>query len=144
VLDIIDAILELLEPDPTVVGKDTTAERPFDWAPNTLYVYPVLDIHADGDMGDPPSIRENFTVDAIYVADGQGEEATRTRSRDVSLELDAKAHAYADILAAARFRGPGRPWEDARVTSVDWDRLRQIDVRGVAVRITGWRYKEAA
>lgn len=143
-LDAVDALRELLEPPGTTVLKDDTAERPFNWAANTLYIYPVSDLHADADVGNPPTIRENFAIEAVYVADSQGEESKKERLRSVSTALDTKAHAYAAILANARFRGTGRPWEDARVTSVDWDRLRQLDVRGVAVRITGWRYKEAA
>jgi hypothetical protein len=144
VLDVTDALLALLEPAPSTVVKDDTAERPFEWVANTLYAYPVTDVHVDPETGAVPTVRENFTVEMVFVADHAGEEAKRERDRDVSVLLDAKAHAYADILARNSTRGAGRPWDYARVASVDWDRLRQIDVRGVAVRITGWRYVEVA
>lgn len=144
-LDVIDALRALLEPSPSTVTKDDTLERPFDWKANTLYLYPVLDMHVDPESGVPPSVRENFTLEAVYVADSLGEESRKERNRAVSVALDAKAHAYADILAQNSTRaGSTRPWDYIRVASVDWDRLRQLDVRGVAVRITGWRYREVA
>jgi hypothetical protein len=126
------------------LGPRSRRTTPLTSRSNTLYVYPITGLLGEPDVGDPPSLREDFVVEAVYVADNQGEEANRRRSRDVSVELDAKAREYTDLLARNPFRDGTHPWEHARVTSVDWDRLRQLDVRGIAVRVTGWRYRETA
>ena len=152
-LDVVDAILNLVEPG-GVLNADTsrrvaTSEvvvdhngaEPFTtWDPNALYGYIVTDTHRPPDFAD----REDFVVEIVRVADSTAEETQQRRLRDVSEQLDDSAHDYAGILDQNRSRGTGRPWDYITVASIDWDRLRRINERAVAIRITGWRYREAA
>lgn len=157
-LDLIDAIAELLEPwqpdEPrlrngslevaaqsgTVV--DLNAAEPVIWQPNHLYLWDEGDQHALAGVGNPPEEREVFEVTAIYVADSQDEEAKQRRTRAVSEALDLKRHEYAAAIAANRSKyvsGGATPWSHLE-SSLDADFVRDINVRGFALRITGYRF----
>lgn len=151
-IDVVDAVLNLLEAGGAVDPKtslrkatsgivvDHTAERPPQTAfsKGYLYCYPVQDDHRAPDLGK----REDFVIEALYIADRADEEAQLTARREVSVELDTKAHAYSDVIDANRTRAAARPWDYLTLASINWDRLRSFNVRGVALRITGWRYAD--
>lgn len=156
-IDVIDALMLLLEPggsiDPTnslrtttsgVIAVHTAARPPQpEMTPNHLYCYPVADRHVTIGAGDPPDEREEFTVEALLVVDREDEEPKLTARRDVSSTLDTKAHAYLAAVNANRPRnGAVAPWEYLTSASVDWDRLRSFAVRGVPLRVSGWRNTE--
>lgn len=152
-LDLIDDLLELLEPGGAMdavtgirtatsgTSVDHTGAQPFEleFAPDRLYAWPGRDSHETFEAGDPPSIRERFEVIAYYVADSGDEQAASRRLRSVSTALDTKAHAYMAIVAANQApTGPGAPWGNLG-GEINPDVVRGFDVRGVALRLTGWR-----
>jgi len=155
VLDVLDAVLSLVEPggdidletglraaaSGTVV--DHSGARPFDLEFDHDYLYGWVndDRHVTAETGDPPSIRENFTLELIYAADSQGEQAASRRLRSVSEVIDAKAHEYLALIAANVAYGDA--WQDL-TGQINPDTIRGFNVRGVGLRLTGYRYKEAA
>lgn len=150
-LDVIDALLTLLEPggvvDPdsalrtatsgTVV--DHTGARPYqvEFSPNTLYAWPGADRHRVTEAGNPPSEREEFTVEVLYVATSSSEQARSKRLREVSADVDARAHEYMAIVAANKAHAGG-VWADLG-GEVNPDTIRGFNVRGVGLRLNGWR-----
>ena len=152
-LDALDAILTLVEPggttDPATDRRTATSgvvvdhrgETPAEvWDANTLYGQIISDAHQPPDLTD----REDFVVELVRVLASADEETQQRRLRSVSDDLDDAAHAYIAILDANRARGVGRPWEYLTTIVVDWDRLRRFNERAIAIRITGWRYREAS
>jgi hypothetical protein len=157
-IDLIDAIAELIEPwtpaEPTErrgirevraqsgTVVDLNAAEPFSWEPNHLYLWDEGDIHALAGVGNPPEEQERFSIAAIYVADSGDEEAQRRRTRTVSAALSQKRHEYAAAIAANRSKyatGGATPWAHLE-SSLDADLLREFNVRGFALRITGYRF----
>ena len=150
-LDVLDRVLELLEPggelDPETSTRmstsgttvDHTGAQPFnlEFQPDWLYAWPGRDLHETLEAGDPPSIRERFELHLVYIGDSGGEQAISRRLRAVSDALDAKAHAYLGRVAANQAPRGGL-WSDlgAELTP---DTIRGFNVRGAALRLTGWR-----
>jgi len=158
VIEVVDAVAELLEPwtpsEPmerdgsrTVVAQsgvtvDLNSTEPTVWRPNTLYLWVESDTHNLAGVGNPPEEREDFTITAIYVLDAGDEEAKQRRTRSVSEGLDQKAHEYAAAIAANRSKyaaGGPAPWQHLQ-SVLDNDLLRAFNVRGIGLRIEGYRY----
>lgn len=144
-LDIMDGIRELLEPSATTtVVTDDTGADPFVYEPNHLYVFESGDVR---DLaGNSPADIERFSVVAMFVADDAGEEADQTRRREITAALDDKRDAYLAAVRATRtFTDPGPPervlWAHLQ-GSADADFVRALEVRGIAIRLTGWRFIE--
>jgi len=151
-LDVVDALRNLLEPTPAVSGvtlhnnaaAPLNAELDISNGSKHLWVYMVEDTHELSGVGTPPEEREVFEVHAMFVIDDTGERESGARSRTISVELDTKTHAYAAIIAANRSR---------RITNVTvWDHVassvssledyRGLDARGFVLRITGYRLRK--
>jgi hypothetical protein len=143
--DLIDALVALVEPTPAAtLAIDHTCAEPIDPTGYfnqvttdtlaTLYCYPSSrDVHEP--VGSPCD-RELFEVTLLYVVDDEGEQQSQQRSRAVSDELDAKAHAY---LGVVRDNRSTTVW--SHITgAVDYDEVRRLQVRGIAVRVSGYRY----
>lgn len=135
--DIVAAARELLEPDPTppdvaTVTKDETGAQPLVWRPRTLYVWPTANRVVPIESG--PTGRQDFTLQAVYVADGH-EEAVSERSADVSDELDEKRGAYMD---AARHNQVTSTWDHIRASERTTP-PRTLQERAVAIELSGYR-----
>lgn len=157
-MDVIDALAELLEPwaPATPVDRnwsrtvkansgtvvDLNGAEPILWEANHLYLFEDGDQHALAGVGNPPEERELFSIVAIYVADSGDEEAKQRRTRAVSEALDVRRHGYAAAIAANRSRyatGGATPWQHLE-SSLDADFVRNFNIRGFALRISGYRY----
>ena len=152
-LDVLDAVLTLLEPGGAVDGTtglrpatsgvsvDHNGARPWqvELAPGTLYGWPGADRHRVFELGDPPSEREEFQLELLYVAES-GEQAKSRMQRAISSAIDTKAHEYAAVVAAnkAPKSDAGLPWSELNL-EINPDTVRGFNVRGVGLRLTGWR-----
>lgn len=149
-IDVVDAIRDLLEPpsdaDESVsvngIAIDRTCAMPFEFRPETIYAAEASDVRtleetmletAGGTIGVE---RQTFGVTLLYVVDGEGENAELRRSRAVSIRLDAKRNEW---LRKVREHRIGPVWDHLQGSS-DVDFVRQLQVRGIAVRLTGWRF----
>lgn len=144
--DVIDTLLLILEPDPTTVTRDGTLAHPYEWDADTLYGFPTgADVFELAGAGNPPESREVFEVTFVYVLDTGGEEAKLQPDRDVSAALYDRAELYAQRVAANRSKlaaGGECPWDDLRA-SVDHRFLADLNLRGVALVVRGYRYSRS-
>lgn len=132
-ITIIDALQALVEPDPeTGPTIDDAASQPFDFAGNTLYAWEENSMRRS--IGTGGEVREDFTIVLVYCSEA-AEEAWSQRSREISIALDAKRTAYLDAIRSHEGVGP---WGYISGAS-DPDFVRAFEVRGIAVRVTGWR-----
>jgi hypothetical protein len=142
-LDVVLAVAELLEPDSSGVVRDESGAEPFFYVPNTLYAWCSDDRHVpDGAGGPLPCVREEFEITAVFAAADDAEQAGKQRSGALSATLDAKGAAYALAIAQNRSRYSNlsdTPWEHL-VATVDHDVTSDRDIRGVGMRISGYRY----
>lgn len=137
-LDLIDAIVDLLEPPAARVTKIDSAigAEPFSYEgrPDTLFLFEygpdVRDLAGAG-----PLELERFALQAVYVGDSKDEEAQQTRRRDVNEAIDVKRELYAKRI---RERRSARTWSHLQA-AFDGDYVRAFEVRGFALRISGWR-----
>lgn len=131
-LDVIDYLRELLV-DGTDLDADDTAERPFDWKTGTLYVFEETSSRTP--IG-PVEVREDFIVIAA-IATNSGEEAVGQRSRAVTETL----YAHRDrMLELVRMNPNVGPWADGNIQGASLPAyLRQLDLRGIAIRVSGYR-----
>lgn len=143
--DLIDALVALVEPTPAAsLNIDTSCAAPIDpqgyFNTDTtdktasLYAYPTADAH--NLSGASPCDREDFTVTLLYVVDDRGEIDNMLRDRAVSDLLDGKAHDYLDVIRHNRNVGP---WQHIQ-GALDYDEVLRLDVRGIAVRVSGYRF----
>lgn len=133
-LDVVDQIRSSIEPDP-LVAKDPTGERPFEFDPDTLYVWTDREERrpADG-LQDV----ESFEILIVFVADNEGEEALQERDPDVSERLDEKRETYLSWIGDRA----ATPMWDYLAGSADMDFLRSFEGRAVAIRASGYRFVE--
>jgi hypothetical protein len=165
-LDLLDAIAELLEPVPTLpddadpetwtpatfefhgheypvgasgVIRDDSGAEPFDFLPGWLYAFGTGDTRSPTGAG--PEDRQDFEITAVYSADAEAETGSGIRTRDLTAALDAKRDGYLRAVRECRngyVRDGRRTWEHL-IASADFDYLRTFGVRGVAIRLEGWR-----
>lgn len=141
VLDIVDAIRDLLEPvvvDPDpgdpIVERDATGAKPFVWAAGkdgTLYVYPTRVVEIPIETG--PVVRQDFAVAAVFVLPS-AEEPPQKREATISDALDDKLGAY---LALVRSNHVTTVWGHLRAAMTTPPHTLQT--RAVALDITGYR-----
>lgn len=130
-IDVLIAIADLVKGDATV---DEALSMPYDFEPGVLYVWEEARDHRSIGTGE---VREEFEIVAVYVTGNEGEAAIAQRSRDVTAKLDAWATAALD---AVRENAHVPPWASGNIrASTDADFLRQLGVRGVALRVSGYR-----
>ncbi len=132
-IDLLDALRYLLS-DGTDLATDDTCERPYEWKPDTLYVWEESSNHEPFESG--PVVRENFVIVAA-IAERTNEEARGERSRETTEALYGHRDRMLDLIRLNRSVGL---WEDGhlRAESVP-GYLRQLEIRGIALRITGYR-----
>ena len=144
-IEVVDGIRDLFEPpDPLDEGKSTngvlidrSCSDPFEKVANTIYAWEAACRESPIGTGE---IRQDFEVDVLFVLDNEGENAQALRSREVSEALDAKRSAYMKLVRdhANYPFGSVADAGNMQATS-DADFLRQFEVRGIAIRVTGWR-----
>jgi hypothetical protein len=132
-LDLVDAILDLVEPNDDQVAKDRAGEEPLTWTPGTLYAYGFR--NADTVIESGPTRRQDWGVRLVFVAPSDGEEATRERKREVSDVLEEKRIAYMAAIAEAQV---SPVWLFAQAAESP-TRPRTLQTRALAIDITGWR-----
>lgn len=151
-LDLIDGIRNLLEPpaDPVEerivkleiqdrgasgTWRDLAGAEPFAYdTPDTLYLFEWgADIR--GLAGASPHDMERFAFQAVYCANSLDEEAQQRRRRDVTATLDAKRELYASLIRNHR---SGATWQHLEC-QIDGDYVRAFEIRGFALRVSGWR-----
>lgn len=142
-IDVVDALRELLEPN---VGGEVTADdtcaQPYEYVADTLYAW--VTAHSwisvgTGEANGPSEIEERFAIRVVLALSNSGEEAKLARDRDVSKALDDKAASYLSLIAT---HAQTPPWDSLSAT-VDHDFLRQFEVRGIALVVTGWRLRSS-
>lgn len=144
-IDVVDGIRDLFEPPSTLdpelstngVAIDRTCAEPFEKIANTVYAWEAACRETSIGTGE---VRQDFEVDVLYVVDNLGENAIALRSREVSEALDTKRSAYMKLVRDHANMGFGDRLGagDMQATS-DADFLRQFEVRGIAIRVTGYR-----
>lgn len=135
-IGIVEAVRELLEPEPTPpalreVAVDTTAAKPLKSAARTLYVYQETLTESPIETG--PTARRDFVLMAVLTGPDAGEEARSARDIAVSGFLDGRREAYLAAIRGARH-------------TTDWDHIRAAEVAGpatlehrsIALRLTGY------
>lgn len=128
-IDVLERVAALVKGDATL---DEALSQPFVFEPDVLYVWEENRAQTSIGTGE---VRENFEVVAVYVSDGDGENAALRRSRDVTVKLDEWANAALDAI---RLHANLGPWSHAQALT-DADFLRQLAVRGAAIRVSGYR-----
>lgn len=122
----LDAVADLVKGGHDV---DPAYSQPFDFVAGTLYLWEELRAHRSIGTGE---VREDFVIVAVLPIESS-EAAEATRSRPITEALDEWVTAGLDAVRKAQ----GRPWEFA-VGSSDADFLRQLDVRGALIRVSGY------
>jgi hypothetical protein len=144
-IDVCDAIVDVLETPTTGATVDDTCAQPFRYLNNTLAVWAGPgDDHRQ--HGDGAQDEERFTIMAAFALSDQGERADKAKKRSISAALDAQAHLYAERIRANRAYPPGVPQQSATwgdITAViDHNAIRTVGknaVRGFTLTIRGWR-----
>ena len=151
-IDVVDALRNLLEPTPTTTGvtlhnsaaAPLQSEVDFSAGSKHLWVYMVEDTHELAGVGTPPEEREVFEVHAMFVIDDTGERESGERKRAISVELDTKTHAYTAVIAANRSRRVANVtvWDHVASSVSSLEDYRGLDARGFVLRITGYRLRK--
>lgn len=133
VLDVLDELAALLEPDPML--RDDSGDRPGidSLAEDRLYLWALREPFTLVSMGYED--RAGFVVQAAWAAERMlADEPAR---REVTERIVARARALRDALAAVA--GRGTTFDQAHVDEVDYEGLRALDVRGFTATISGYR-----
>lgn len=134
VADVVDALRERLSQVIVDFEWDDTLAQPYEWRDGRVYLWCETTTEISIGTGE---IRQDFEILIVAPVDNEGEEARLTRSRDVSLKLDSfRAEALRWIALNANVP----PWDSGNIAGrSDEDFLRQLEVRGVAVMVGGYR-----
>lgn len=134
--DVVKAVRDALEPEPTTVNKSPGRRRPWQWKENTLYVYPIGTPTYTQVETDPLCLRLNYSLQAVYVLDSEGEEAQQERYERIDDAIEAKLNQYIAILASRS----GIPHDVALTDfTVDTDFFSDLDQSGAALVINGYQ-----
>lgn len=141
-IEIVDRLRLLLDAASAAGTADDSCADPVAWGADTLYVFEAENGDLHEPVGDGSEDRELFEVIAVYIADAAGENQMTARHRDVSVALDQRKEAYLRAVRENRTMlddGGVELWADLRGRA-DMGFVRAIQVRGVAVRIAGYRF----
>lgn len=133
--DIVDALREGLEGHVTPgYTWDDTLAQPFEWAADTVYLWCETTTEPSIGTGE---VRQDFEIMVVIGVDHGGEEAMLMRNRETSLKLDTFR---AEVMEWVRLHAHVPPWDSGNLAArSDEDFLRQLELRGVAVMIGGYR-----
>lgn len=129
-LDLIDTLRDSLS-EAIGVAADDSVEQPYDWTPGILYLWE--ESAAMTPIGGQER-REDFVLVAA-IAEPTGEEAAGQRSRETTEAL----YAHRDALLEWIRENPSTDAWDHIVGASIPSYLRQLDARGIAIRISGYR-----
>ncbi len=133
ILEVVDDLRTRLASAAGIVLVDESGERPYDWTPDTLYAWEESSSRTP--IGGTEQ-REDFIVIAAVV-DATGEEAFGQRSRATTEQL---YEWQAAMIEWIRLHPNVGPWQDGNIIGSSIPSyLRQLDARGIAVRIAGYR-----
>lgn len=135
VIDVVDAIRHALD-GITGLGLvwDDTAAQPFEWRDDHVYAWAESTQETSIGTGE---VRQDFEIMIVAVLDHEGEEAQLRRNRDTSVRLD---RIRAEYMQWIRLHPHVPPWDSGNLAArSEEDFLRQLEVRGVAVRVGGYR-----
>ena len=121
---------------------DDSCSQPNEWAPNTLYVFPIsnrFERIGTGSFDAVGEAQQRFSLRAVYSIPNSGEEPTGVREREISEIIQAKVD---DYILKILTRENGQLWDNLTAT-VDHDYLRQFDVRGVSIVAEGYRFRSS-
>lgn len=130
-LPIVDAFLALIDV-PEGWTKDSAGRKPYRYAPNTLYGYPVS--QAFKRTGD--GIRADFKVQ-LAIAAASDEDAKLVGRRDVSDALDGMVQVIADAVHANPTADDF--WDDLELDAVAYDATQGTRARVDFADISGYR-----
>lgn len=131
-IELLDA-LRLFLLDDTDLASDDSGEQPYDFEPMTLYVWEESSLQRP--IGADGEVREDFVIVAA-ITERTGEEAFGKRSRATSLVLDG--HRTRMLTLIREHSSVQDQWDHIEGASVP-SFLRQLEQRGIAVRISGYR-----
>ena len=131
VMDVIEEVRPSLVPDGSV--DDDSLARPVEYAPDTLYAWPLTEAF-DPD-GDGSLDLDRFTFRMAWGVPADGEVAALERDRDTSLAIKAFLDATVAWIASHR---TGSAYENLQITAVDHQALITHSIRGVLVDVTGY------
>ena len=135
-IEILDALRALLEPDPTpdprVVALDEANAKPLKSLPLTLYLW-VTQVSETG-IESGPTARQDFVIDLVLTGPDAGEEPALERDPVVSSFLDTRRAGY---LAAIRSNQRTSLWGSLRAASATAPATLQQ--RSTALRLSGYR-----
>lgn len=123
----LDAVADLVKGSHAV---DPAYSQPFDFEADVIYLWEEARLHRSIGTGE---VREEFEIVAVLPVESS-EAAEAQRSRVITEALDAWVTAGLDAIRVAQ----GQPWEHA-IGSSDADFLRQLDVRGALIRVSGYK-----
>lgn len=126
------ADLEVTVQDPTSV--DDALAQPYEWQPNTLYLYPGPVSEVPFETG--PTVRQDFSFSAVFMADSH-EEADKRRSRATSDLLERVREL---LMTTARQHQSTVTWDHMRAAESPAP-PRTLQGRAVAVTLSGWRIR---
>ena len=128
---ILDGLRELLKQYDTSIVFDDAMAQPYEWRDGTVYMW--SETVDDRQIG-TGEVQSDFEILMVYALGNEGEEAISERSRAVSVKLDAARRAWMDLI---REHANAGPWSNLRARA-EQDFLRQLEVRGVGIRISGY------
>lgn len=136
-LDVLDALVDLVKQADTSLVYDDSAAAPYEWRDGTVYSW--IETTNDRSIG-TGEVRQDFEIMIVYASDNDGEEARLTRSRAVSEALDSWRR---DVMDLIRQNTHVPPWSSGTIAArSDEDFLRQLEVRGVAIMVGGYRIRD--
>jgi hypothetical protein len=137
IVDVVDALRERLAQVVTGYRWDDSLAQPFEWQPDTFYAW--AETTQDTPIG-TGEVRQDFSIMLVCGVPHGGEEAQLLRNRETSIRLD---RARADIMEWIREHANVPPWDGGNIAArSDEDFLRQLEIRGVAVMVGGYRLVE--
>lgn len=137
----IDRLVSVLTPTPpaktTIDGSCSEPIAPGpQWDANhraMIYAYPLLRSRA------PKGVcREDFVVELLYVVDDQGEQDEEERMRAIADRLDQQSTSWLQAICDNE-KDTTDLWAFIG-GAVDYDEVRRLELRGVGVRVTGYRF----
>ncbi len=129
IIDIADAVAQLLEPDPTM--RDDSRAKPYKFESDMLYVwYETETFEPIGDECD----QRDFTLFAQWVI--ESDEVGELRSRETSELVAARAETYWAAVSTQRTHTP--EYEGLHVDAIDYSDPDGLDARGFTMTLTGY------
>lgn len=134
-IDVVDKMRAIIEPTPEDgLVIDTTCAEPLLIEARRVYAFDVQQALRSIETG-PPS-QETFAVLVVYVHALSDEEPLQERQRAVTLALSERRDAWVTRLLEQE---ANEVWQALTSVRAEYDYIRTLGVRGIAVRAEGYR-----